>query len=64
MIEMRSQPTSKGSTASTNEEICDHVLGTKSCYVKGLGYEIKALSSSCSSMTDIHATCDARLVEI
>ena len=61
MTDMRSQPTSEGSTAPTDDEICDQVLGMRSYYVKGLGYEITAPLSSRSSRADIHAACDARV---
>ena len=64
MIDIRSQPTFEGSAAPTEDEICDQMLGTRSYYVRSLGYGITSLSSSRLSRTDIHAACDARLVEV
>ena len=64
MTEIRSQPTPEGSIAPTNDEICDRVLDTRSCYVRDLGYGIIIFSSSCSSKADIYTTCDARLAEV
>ena len=64
MTDMRSQSTPEGSTAPTDDEICDQVLGMRPYYVRGLRYGITAPSSSCSSRTDILATCDARLTEV
>ena len=64
MIDIRSQPTSEGSTAPTEDEICDQVLGTRSYYIRSLGYGITTFSSSHLSRADIHAACDARLVEV
>ena len=64
MTDMRSQPTSKGSTAPTDDEICDRMLGMRLCYVRGLGYGITASSSECSSRADIHSTCKAQLTKM
>ena len=64
MIDIRSQPTYEGLTAPTDDEIYDQVLGTRSYYVRSLGHEISAPSSSHSSRTDIHATCETRLAEV
>ena len=64
MIDMRSQPTLEGSTAPTDDEICDQVLDLRSCYVRSLGYRITAPSSSRSSRADIHTACDAWLAEV
>ena len=64
MIGIRSQPTPEGSIVPTDNKIYDQMLGTRFCYVRKLGYEISGLLSSHSSKTDIHATCDARLVEL
>ena len=64
MIGIRSQPTFEGSIAPTDDEICDQVLGTRSYYVRDLGHEISAPSSSCLSRADIHAAYDAQLVEM
>ena len=64
MTDMRSQPTSKGSIAPTDDEICDHVLGTRPYYVRDLGYGITAPSSSHSSWADIHSAYEARLTEM
>ena len=64
MTDMRSQPTSKSSIAPTDDEICDHVLGTRPYYVRSLGYGITAPSSSHSSTADIYSTCEARLMEV
>ena len=35
MTDMRSQPTIEGSTAPTDDEICDQVFGTRFYYVRG-----------------------------
>ena len=64
MIGIKSQLIPEGSTAPTDDEIYDQMLGTRSCYVRGLGYGIITPSSSCSSKADIHATCNARLAEM
>ena len=61
---MRSQPNLEGSTALTDDEIYDQVLGMRSCYVRDLGYRITAPSSSRSSRVDIHFACEARLMEV
>ena len=55
MTEIRSQPTTEGSTAPTNDEICDRMLGTRPYYVRGLGYGITAPLSSRSSKAKIHS---------
>ena len=58
MIGIRSQSIPESSIASTDDEICDWVLDTKSCYVRGLGHGINVLLSSCSSgLTSILPTC-------
>ena len=64
MIDMRSQPSSSHSTAPTDDDICDHVLGTRSSYVKGLGRGFTAPSSSRSSRPNIHASCHAQIQEL
>ena len=60
---MRSQPIPEGSTAPTDDEFCDRMLGMRPCYVRGLGYRIIAPSSR-SSRAEIHSTCQARLMEV
>ena len=64
MIDIRSQPIPEGSTAPTDDGICDPVLSTRSYYVRGLGYGITAPLFSRSSRTDIHTACNARLTEV
>ena len=64
MTDMKSQPTPEGSTVPTDDEICDRVLDTRSCYARGLGYRITTPSSSRSSRTEIHSTCEARLTKM
>ena len=64
MTDMRSQPTPEGSTAPTNDEIYNQVLGTGSYYVRGLGYRITALSFSRSSRAEIYFICQAWLMEM
>ena len=64
MTDMRSQPTPKGLTSPTDDEICDQMLGTRPCYVRGLGFVITTPSSSRLSRTDIYIVCDARLMEV
>ena len=61
MIEISFQPTPKGSIASIDDEICDQILGMRSCYVRRLRHEIRALPSFHSSKVDIHAARDTRL---
>ena len=63
-MDIRSQLIFEDSTAPTNDKICDQIFGTRFCYVRRLGYEIRAPPSSCSSRADIHAACDARLVKV
>ena len=64
MIDIRSQPTPEGSTPPTDAQICDQVLGTRPCYIRGLGHGIRGPSSSRSTGADIHVACDARLEEL
>ena len=64
MTDMRSQPTPEGLIAPIDDEICDRVLGMRSCYVRDLGYRITTPSSSRSSRTEIHSTCEARLTKM
>ena len=64
MIGIKSQPTPEGSTAPTDDEIYDQVLGTRSYYIRGLGHGIIAPLSSCSSRADTYAVYDARLVKV
>ena len=64
MTDMRSRPTPEGSTVPTNDESCDQVLGTRTCYVRSLDYGITAPSSSRSSRADIHSACEAQLMEV
>ena len=64
MIGIRSQSISEGSTAPTDDEICDQILGTRSCYIRDLGHGISAPSSSRSSKADIHTIYDTQLVEM
>ena len=64
MTDMRSKPTPKGLTAPTDNEICDQVFSTRSCYIRVIGYGITAPSSSHSSRADILTACDARLMEV
>ena len=64
MTDIRSQLTSEGSTAPTDDEICDQVLGTRPYYVRSLKYGITAPSSLCSSRADIHSACEAQLMEV
>jgi len=59
MVSIRSQPTPEGSTAPTDDDICDEVLGRRTGYVTGLGYAVAASSSRAS-----HGHCDARLREM
>ena len=61
---MRFQPTPKGSTASTDDEICDQMLDIRHYYVKRLGYENRDPPCSRSSKANIYAAYDAWLVEI
>ena len=48
-MEIWSQPTTEGSTPSTNDDICDEMLGRRSSYITGLGYAVVAPSSSRAS---------------
>ena len=64
MIGIRSQPTPEDTTAPTDDEICDQMLGTRSYYVRGLGHGISAPLSSHSSSADIYTVCDAWLAEM
>ena len=64
MTDMRSQPIYEDSTAPTDDEICDQVLGTRSCYIRRLEHRIRALPSSFSSKTDVYIACNVRLIEI
>ena len=64
MIDIRSQPISEGSNASTDDEIYDRMLDTRPYYISGLGYGITAPSSSRTSRADIHSACEARLMEM
>ena len=62
MTDIRFQPTFEGSTPSTDDEICDQMLGTRSCYIRSLRHGITAISSSRLFKADIHTACDARLM--
>ena len=64
MIDIRSQSTLEVSITPTDHEICDQVLGMRSCYVRGLGHGITTPSSSHSSRADIHSVCETQLTEM
>uniref|UniRef100_A0A5B6ZQ58 Transposase, Ptta/En/Spm, plant n=1 Tax=Davidia involucrata TaxID=16924 RepID=A0A5B6ZQ58_DAVIN len=50
MKEMQSEQVAEGEISLTSDQIVDCVLGTKSGYVKGLGYGPKPTTSGSSSM--------------
>ena len=64
MIGIRSHPILEGSTAPTDDEIYDQVLGTRPCYIRGIEHGISTSTSSRSSKADIHAAYDAQLAKI
>ncbi|RWR84864.1 Transposase, Ptta/En/Spm, plant [Cinnamomum micranthum f. kanehirae] len=48
MLKMQAESLEEGSTAMTEEDIANKVLGTKPCYIVGLGHGVDPMSSSSS----------------
>lgn len=49
MLKMQAESLKEGSTAMTEDDIANKVLGTKPGYIVGLGYGVDPMSSSSSS---------------